>query len=96
MQGSVLTVAAFDGERIAAVNCAPVPADADREWLDGLVAREALRVGLARPKRVQVCGPVPAAWASHAGRLKFACSLVEVENRDLSALARLAATGSGS
>jgi hypothetical protein len=94
VQAGVLTVAAFEGGRIAAVRSAPVPPGADREWLDSVVAREALRVGLARPERLQVCGPAPAAWASHDGRLKFGCSLLGAGECGLSALARLAATGS--
>jgi hypothetical protein len=94
VQAGVLTVAAFEGARIAAVRSAPVPPGADREWLDSVVAREALRVGLARPERLQVCGPAPADWASHAGRLKLGCSLLDADERGLSALARLAATGS--
>jgi hypothetical protein len=94
VQAGVLTVAAFEGERIAAVRSAPLPPGADREWLDSVVAREALRVGLARPERLQVCGPAPAAWASHPGRLKFGCSLLDADERGLSTLARLAATGS--
>jgi hypothetical protein len=94
LQSGVLTFAAFEQARIAAVRSAPVPPGADREWLDSVVAREALRVGLARPERLHVCGPAPAAWASHAGRLKFGCTLLDAGERGLSALARLAATGS--
>jgi hypothetical protein len=93
VQGAVLTIVAFEGERLAAVRSAPVPPGADREWLDALVAREALRVGLARPERLQVCGPAPVTWGSSDGRLKFGCSLFDAGETGLSALARLAATG---
>jgi hypothetical protein len=94
VQAGVLTIAAYEGVQLAAVRTAPLPADAGREWLENLVAREALRVGLARPERLQVCGPAPASWGSTPGRLKFACSLLDPDEGGLSALARLAATGS--
>jgi hypothetical protein len=94
VQAGVLAIAAFEGEQLAAVRSAPLPPGADREWLESLVAREALRVGMDRPDRLQVCGPAPASWASTPGRLKFACSLLDPGERGLSTLARLAATGS--
>lgn len=77
VHAGVLSLAAFDGKRLAAVRTAPVPAGADRDWLDGHVAREALRVGLPRPERLQISGAVPPGWASSAGRLKFACTVLE-------------------
>ncbi|MFC5550653.1 hypothetical protein [Massilia aerilata] len=94
VHGGVLSVAAFDGALLAAVRTAPIPEGADRDWLEGHVAREALRVGLGRPERLQVCGPAPKAWASSAGRLKFACTLFEDELDPLwPDSARLAMTG---
>jgi hypothetical protein len=94
VHGGVLSVAAFDGELLAAVRTAPIPEGADRDWLEGHVAREALRVGLGRPERLQVCGPAPKAWASSPGRLKFACTLFEDELDPLwPDNARLAMTG---
>jgi len=94
VHGSVLSVAAFDGKQLAAVRTTPIPADADRDWLESHVAREALRVGLGRPERLQVCGPAPKGWASSAGRLKFACTLFEDETDALwPDSARLAMTG---
>jgi hypothetical protein len=94
VHGGVLSVAAFDGDLLAAVRTAPVPAGADRDWLEGHVAREALRVGLSRPERLQICGPAPKGWASSAGRLKFACTLFEDETDSLwPDCARLALTG---
>jgi len=94
VHGGVLSVAAFDGELLAAVRTAPIPEGADRDWLEGHVAREALRVGLGRPERLQVAGPAPAGWASSAGRLKFACTLFEDELDPLwPDSARLAMTG---
>jgi hypothetical protein len=90
----VLSVAAFDGDLLAAVRTAPIPEGSDRDWLEGHVAREALRVGLSRPERLQLCGPAPKGWASSAGRLKFACTLFEDETDPLwPDCARLALTG---
>jgi hypothetical protein len=77
VHGGVLSLAAYDGKRLAAVRTSPVPSVADRDWLEGHVAREALRVGIGRPERLQICGPAPRGWASSAGRLKFACTLFE-------------------
>lgn len=92
--GGVLSLAAFEGRALAAVRSAPVPPGADRDWLEAHVAREALRVGIARPERLQLCGAAPARWASSPGRLKFACSLLERgEDDGWSDLARLARTG---
>ena len=94
VHGGVLSIAAFDGDLLAAVRTAPIPAGADRDWLEGHVAREALRVGLSRPERLQICGPAPKGWASSAGRLKFACTLFEDETDPLwPDCARLALTG---
>ena len=92
--GGVLSLVAYDGARLAAVRTAPVPPGADRDWLAAHVAREALRVGIARPERLQLCGAAPAAWASSPGRLAFACSLLEQGSHDgWSDLALLARTG---
>jgi len=94
VQAGVLSLAAYDGRRLAAVRSHAVPPDAGRDWLEAHVAREALRVGVARPERLQLCGAAPAAWASSPGRLKFACSLLEDTRDDgWSDLARLARTG---
>lgn len=94
VHGGVLSVAAFEGKTLAAVRTTLVPSGADRDWLEGHVAREALRVGLGRPERLQVCGPAPKGWGSSAGRLKFACTLFEDELDPLwPDSARLALTG---
>ena len=94
VHGGVLSVAAFDGDLLAAVRTAPIPPGADPDWLEGHVAREALRVGLSRPERLQICGPAPKGWGSSAGRLKFACTLFEDETDPLwPDCARLALTG---
>jgi len=94
VHAGVLSVAAYDGARLAAVRTAPIPEGADREWLEGHVAREALRVGLGRPERLQISGPAPKGWGSSAGRLKFACTLLSDPVDPLwSDNARLALTG---
>ena len=95
VHGQVLTLAAYDGRALAALRTAVVPPGADREWLESHVAREALRVGVGRPERVQVCGPAPRSWASHEGRLKFGCTLLDDEGSSgQPAAVRLARTGS--
>lgn len=94
VHGQVLTLAAYDGRALAALRTAVVPPGADREWLESHVAREALRVGVGRPERVQVCGPAPRSWASHEGRLKFGCTLLDDESSGQPAAVRLARTGS--
>ncbi|UVW29953.1 hypothetical protein [Massilia sp. H6] len=94
VHGGVLTLAAFDGTALAAVRTAPIPEDADRDWLEAHVAREALRVGVGRPERLQLCGAVPGGWASAAGRLKFACTVLEDDSLgDWPLHVRLARTG---
>jgi hypothetical protein len=93
VHGQVLSIAAYDGALLAALRTAVVPPGADRDWLESHVAREALRVGIGRPERLQVCGNAPRSWASHDGRLKFACTLLEDEAAGQSAAVRLACTG---
>ena len=77
VHGEVLSLAAYDGVLLAAVRTAVIPDGADRDWLEAHVAREALRIGVGRPERLQLSGPAPRAWASAVGRLKFACTLLE-------------------
>ena len=72
---------------------AVIPPGADRDWLESHVAREALRVGVGRPERLQLCGAAPGSWASSAGRLKFACTLLEDDSADWPLHVRLARTG---
>lgn len=94
VHGEVLSLAAYDGAQLAALRTAVVPPGADRDWLESHVAREALRVGIGRPERLQVCGSAPRSWASHEGRLKFGCTLLGGEAPGASAAVRLACTGS--
>ncbi|MEH6437221.1 hypothetical protein [Massilia sp. DD77] len=98
VQGGVLSLAAYEGRSLAAVRTAVIPDGADRDWLEAHVAREALRVGVGRPERLQLCGAAPSGWASSIGRLKFACTLFESDasegQQGWTELARLARTGS--
>lgn len=96
VHGGVLSLAAHEGSALAAVRTAVIPPGADRDWLEAHVAREALRVGVGRPERLQLCGAAPAGWASAAGRLKFACTLLEDDSADWPLHVRLARTGIGS
>ncbi|GAB3472006.1 hypothetical protein GCM10027321_44540 [Massilia terrae] len=89
IQSEVLTLALFDGAAFAAVRSVPVSPDAGPDWLDAHVAREALRVGVARPERLLVCGPAPASWAGGDG-----CELLASAQSGLSGLAAVACTGS--
>ena len=94
VHGQVLTIAACDGALLAALRTAVVPPGADRDWLESHVAREALRVGIERPERLQLCGTAPRSWASHEGRLTFSCTLLGDQAPGQSAAVRLACTGS--
>lgn len=51
-----------DGVGIAAVRAAALPDGADAAWLAEHIAREALRLNLPAPQRLQLCGSVPPAW----------------------------------
>jgi len=96
VHGGVLSIAAYEGSSLAAVRTAVIPQSADRDWLEAHVAREALRVGVGRPERIQLCGAAPTGWASAAGRLKFACTLLEDDSADWPLHVRLARTGMAS
>jgi hypothetical protein len=88
----VLTLGACDGGAIVAVRAAALPDGADAGWLDGHVAREALRLNLPAPSRLQLWGSVPAAWI---GSGAIACSRLGAgEQPGWTAAARLAASGS--
>lgn len=49
---------------LGAVRAAQVPAGADARWLEAHASREALRLGVAAPARLQLSGQVPEAWLS--------------------------------
>ena len=92
VHGQVLTLAAYDGRQLAALRTAMVPPGADRAWLDGHVARDALRLGLPAPGLLQLCGAAPQGWAGAGGKL--ACILFEDGAAGQAGAVRLACTGS--
>ena len=88
----VLTIGACEGGTIAAVRAAALPDGADAVWRDGHVAREALRLNLPAPSRLQLWGSVPAEWL---GSGAIACSRLGAAGQPgWTSAARLAASGS--
>jgi hypothetical protein len=92
VQQGVLTLGAVDGASVRAVRAAALPDGANLDWLARHVAREALRLNLPVPARVQLSGSAPAAWNSSTGGA-LACSLLAWGHGALSPAAQLAATG---
>lgn len=89
----VLTVAALGEGGECAVRAAALPDGADAGWLAAHLAREALRLNLAAPERLQLCGDVPPAWLQ--GNAQLSCSLLGQSPAEAwPATARLAVTGS--
>ncbi|WP_426174049.1 hypothetical protein [Massilia sp. TWR1-2-2] len=92
VHGGVLTLGAVEagGQAVGAVRAAAVPDGADAAWLAAHVGREALRMNVAAPQRLQLWGSVPPAWLE-AG----ACTrLGAAAPGGWSAAALLAASGS--
>ena len=75
VHGQVLSLAAYEGRSLAALRTAVVPPGADRGWLESHLSREALRLGIAAPSLLQLCGSAPRSWAGETGDL--ACMLFE-------------------
>lgn len=74
IQDGTLTLAAIDGQHLAAVRSTAIPTDrrADRQWLCEHVAREALRLNLAVPERLQFCGVLAGDRAAYTdGQLRL-------------------------
>ena len=99
----VLTLGALADGALHAVRATALPRGAgegkgegaDLDWLARHVAREALRLNLAPPSRLQVSGKAPLAWSSGASHATLACTLLGVQHDPaLTDGARLAATGS--
>lgn len=92
VQHNVLTLGAIDAGQVRAVRAAALPEGAGIEWLGQHLAREALRLNLPAPQRLQLSGPAPSTWNNSSGAL--ACSLLApVSQPALSPAARLAVTG---
>ncbi len=93
VQRGVLTLGALDGAGVCAVRAVNLPDGATLEWLGQHVAREALRLNLAVPDRLQLSGSAPKTWNSSTGAA-LACSLFAPgHGAALSAGVQLAATG---
>lgn len=93
VQDNVLTLGAVEGGQVRAVRASALPDGASLEWLGQHVAREALRLNLAAPQRLQLSGAAPAAWNNSSGAA-LACSLLAPgHGAALSGAAQLAATG---
>lgn len=63
-----LTLGLIDQKRLCAVRTTALPADAcdDPHWMTAHLAREALRMNLALPTQIQLCGQVPGQWVTQA------------------------------
>lgn len=63
---NTLTLGVLNAQSLDAVRCATVPHDAwhGGQWLPEHVAREALRLHLPVPQRIQLCGSIPAHWTA--------------------------------
>ena len=91
-QQGVLTLGAADAGTLQAVRSVAVPDGANLDWLGQHVAREALRLNLAPPTRLQLAGDAPSTW-NNASASAFSCSLLGAGQGKLSPAAQLAATG---
>lgn len=92
LQHGVLSLGVMDGGILQAVRAAHVPDGAGLDWLAQHAGREALRLNVAPPARLQLAGPAPAAWNNSAG--EFACTLLDAQQGGtVSSAARLALTG---
>ncbi|WP_332847857.1 hypothetical protein [Massilia sp. S19_KUP03_FR1] len=94
LQAGVLTlgVQAVAGH-LGAVRAVAVPAGADGAWLATHVTREALRLDVPAPGRLQLCGDAPSNWQTQG---KLACTLFDAGRNGAgwSAPVRLACSGS--
>lgn len=92
LQNKVLTLGAIEAGQVRAVRAAAMPEGAGLEWLGQHVAREALRLNLPAPERLQLSGSAPATWNNSSGA--FACSLLSPQTgKSMSHAAQLAITG---
>ncbi|HWJ95290.1 MAG TPA: hypothetical protein VNT33_11235, partial [Telluria sp.] len=89
--GAVLTLAVSRQGALEGIRATLAPPDAGRDWLDAHVTREALRLGVEPPQRLQLCGSVPSRWNGAAGDI--ACSMLGGAVAGLSELEQLALTG---
>lgn len=65
VQQEALTLGAIDRQRLCAVRAVAIPPDGhSRDWLHAHVMREALRLNMPVPRRLQLYGTAPANWAA--------------------------------
>ncbi|MEO7577590.1 MAG: hypothetical protein ABIT83_08245 [Massilia sp.] len=86
----VLTLGVVEQGAIGAVRAVALPEGAAADWLAQHVEREALRLNVAAPARLQLCGQVPAAWLGS----ELVTLLGGQSDPSWSGAARLALTGS--
>lgn len=84
----VVTFGIPAGASLGAVRAAQVPAGADARWLEAHAAREALRLGVPAPARLQLSGQVPEAWSGAD------VAVLDETSPEWTAAAALAITGS--
>lgn len=87
----VLTLGACDNDVLVAVRPLGIPASAGSAWLQDTLAREALRLNLAVPARLLVCGDAVPAWREAALCVRLGGEAGPASG--LSAAARLAVSG---
>lgn len=85
----VLTTGPCDSGGMASVRALAIGGQPDGAWLREHLAREALRLNVAAPARLRLCGSVPPAWSALAE-----CVILGEALPSWSAPARLAASGS--
>jgi hypothetical protein len=92
VHNGVLTLGAIDAGQVCAVRASAVPEGASVDWLGQHVAREALRLNLAVPQRLQLSGRGNPAWNNSSGA--FACAWLSPQiDTARSPAAQLAVTG---
>lgn len=89
----VLSLGVCERGAISTLRAIAIGAQANSGWLVDHLAREALRLGMAAPQRLRLCGAVPPAWLSVPGCVRLD-QQVQAHERGLSAAALLALSGS--
>ncbi len=89
----VLSIAAPEGKTIGAVRTAVLPQGADPAWLNDTVTREALRLNLPVPERLELSGQVPQTWNNNSNG-SMACIALDSARNSWSHAVALASTGS--
>ncbi|MGK5054112.1 hypothetical protein [Janthinobacterium sp. RB2P8] len=73
LQEHTLTLGVRHDGCLRAVRALPVPPGAGQDWLQQMLAREALLQGVSAPALLQLCGAPPAGWLAPAG--PFNCQI---------------------